>query len=296
MLPRRSAQIAILGSRRQGRSELRHHKWVARVLAGQAQPSCNLSSLTWADFKQSKSTLHLVPLHTLLAGKGTLHFASPRGGGCDIYCLLLLETRHTSLLGGANGGYVRAPGGHNRRLLILRHLEDLARELRGGLDAALLHHAHHLVAHNLAPVRPVLVGVHDSDLLSLHVVHYNCLLAQHPSGHSAVSTLHARLRLVNGAVLHIAGVDDGDALADELVRADDQAEGGQGARVVLDEHAVEHAHGPAAGHFPPCSTVLGHLPVHVQEAVLAVGDVAIVGRVEGIAGARLVDLEELLAC
>merc|ERR1719183_2750805 len=221
----------------------------------------------------------------VVAGKGTLHFGSPRGRGC--------EASHASLLGGANGGHVRAPGGHNLRLLIRRHLEDLARKLRGGPDAAILHHAHHLVAHNLAPVRPVLVGVHDSDLFSLHVVHYNRLLAQHPSAQSAISPFHARqvLARLDEAVLHLAGVDDGDALADELVRADDQAEGGQGARVVLDEHAVEHAHGPAAGHSPPFNTVLGHLLVHVQEAVLAVGNVARVGRVEGIAGARLVHLE-----
>mmetsp|Transcript_28269 Transcript_28269/g.95192 ORF Transcript_28269/g.95192 Transcript_28269/m.95192 type:complete len:327 (-) Transcript_28269:829-1809(-) len=96
----------------------------------------------------------------------------------------------------------------------------------GSLFAPLLTHAVHLVAHDLAPVRPVLVGLHDRDVRARVVVQ------------------HQRRALV-------AVVDDGDAAADHLVAGDDHAQRRERGRVVLDDHAVVRAQHRAVLHVPP---------------------------------------------
>ena len=80
-----------------------------------------------------------------------------------------------------------------------------------------------------------------------------------------------------------------------LTSANDEAKGSEGAAVVLNKHAVEHAHGAAASHHPPGHRLLGHLLIHMENSVLTVGDVAIIWGVERIASAGLVHLEILIA-
>mmetsp|Transcript_38766 Transcript_38766/g.116508 ORF Transcript_38766/g.116508 Transcript_38766/m.116508 type:complete len:209 (-) Transcript_38766:1607-2233(-) len=171
------------------------------------------------------------------------------------------ESRDSGILGGPGHGGVGSPGRHH-----IRFLESLffGREQLGGLDPSCLLHANHLVSDNLAPVGTILVGLNDRDGAGLLIDEKYRLL---PRLHAlALGPLHAVLLGLNEALLQ-AGINDGNLLANELIGPDDETEGCQCGRIVLDHVPVEHANDPAARHVPPRLGLHGHV-VEDQRAVL----------------------------
>mmetsp|Transcript_34124 Transcript_34124/g.81165 ORF Transcript_34124/g.81165 Transcript_34124/m.81165 type:complete len:314 (-) Transcript_34124:1176-2117(-) len=177
-----------------------------------------------------------------------------------------------------DGRGVRAPRGEHAAHLVVAH--HLAHPGLGGLDAAGLLHAHHLVAHDLAPVGAVLVGLHHGHVVVV-VVDDERLL---PGG--LVDTLCAVLEDI--ALLRLeAGVDDGHLAAKQLVAGHHHAERREGRGVVLDDHAVVHAEHGSVGHVPPAHGLLVPVLILVEHAarVLNVAAVLLLRRVR--AEARL---------
>ena len=166
-------------------------------------------------------------------------------GGCG-------QSGDARLLRRAARGRVRPPRAHDLHLALVLETHEPGRPELRGLDAPHLLHPHHLVPHDLSPVRPVLVGLHDRHDVRLLVEEDDGLLPYIAGEGGAVGPLHPLLVEHDGAGVGVeAGVDDADLLPDELVGPDDEAEGCEGGGVVLDEVAVEHAEGAGAGHVPP---------------------------------------------
>mmetsp|Transcript_104045 Transcript_104045/g.279485 ORF Transcript_104045/g.279485 Transcript_104045/m.279485 type:complete len:543 (+) Transcript_104045:119-1747(+) len=170
------------------------------------------------------------------------------------------------------GGEAHHPAGGRRvgavRAQDLRVLLDVADSLhpllRGG-HTAHLPHAVHLVAHDLAPIRAVLVRLNDREVVVAVVVQDQRRAAP----------------LI---------VDDGHAAVHELVAGDDHAEGRQRRGIVLDDHAVVHTQDRAVFHVPPTDLVgVGKVDVvGVVESAVRVHDVA------GVVFLRHVGLEPLV--
>mmetsp|Transcript_1887 Transcript_1887/g.5706 ORF Transcript_1887/g.5706 Transcript_1887/m.5706 type:complete len:426 (-) Transcript_1887:744-2021(-) len=164
------------------------------------------------------------------------------------------EARDARLDRGAHDRGVGTPRGDHTPL------ERVGTAVEGGLrvrarrlHAPLLLHPHHLVAHDLAPVRAVLVGLHHRHALVSVVVEHERLLL----GHVALGAVARRVE---------RRVDDRDLPAGELVLGDHHAERGERGRVVLDDHAVVHAQHRAIGHVPPADRLLVPSPVRVEHA------------------------------
>ena len=79
------------------------------------------------------------------------------------------KARNPGLLGGTIGGCVRTPAALEGDLGGVSEAQVLLRKGKSGLFAALLLHADHLVPHNLAPVRAVLVGLHNGQVAAFVV-------------------------------------------------------------------------------------------------------------------------------
>mmetsp|Transcript_25197 Transcript_25197/g.74957 ORF Transcript_25197/g.74957 Transcript_25197/m.74957 type:complete len:535 (+) Transcript_25197:92-1696(+) len=180
-------------------------------------------------------------------------------------------------------------------------LERVGRPVEGGLRVRaprlhppLLLHPHHLVAHDLAPVRAVLVGLHHRHCRRLVVDQQHRLLLAFALGRGALGALHVE---VEGALL-----GQRDALVRarahhhhpppvQLVRTHNQPERRQRRRVVLNQPPVVHAEHAAARHAPPRHCLLAD--------ALALGRVdgqrVIVAHVAAVASRGRVHLDEGLA-
>mmetsp|Transcript_29759 Transcript_29759/g.90530 ORF Transcript_29759/g.90530 Transcript_29759/m.90530 type:complete len:308 (-) Transcript_29759:1310-2233(-) len=147
-------------------------------------------------------------------------------------------------------------------------LERVGRPVEGGLrvraprlHAPLLLHPHHLVAHDLAPVRAVLVGLHHRDAARLLVHKQDRLLLALELG--AVCALHPH-RLRDGrcrgdALVGHARADHHDLLALQLVVPHHQPERRERRWLVLNQAAVVHAEHAPVAHVPPRHRLLVHL-------------------------------------
>ena len=144
-------------------------------------------------------------------------------------------------------------------VLVGQHLLD---ELLRRVDVAFFARAVHLVPHDLAPVRAVLVRLHDGDFRVVLVIIQE-------AGRAAVAV-----------------VDDGDAAPLQLVARHDHAQRRERRLVVLDDHAVVHAEHGAVLHVPPAHGIgvrqiveLGTGHVNNTVRVLDVAAVALLGHV-----------------
>mmetsp|Transcript_83067 Transcript_83067/g.267693 ORF Transcript_83067/g.267693 Transcript_83067/m.267693 type:complete len:354 (+) Transcript_83067:77-1138(+) len=170
------------------------------------------------------------------------------------------------LAGGRRVGAVRAQD--------LRVLIDAAEPLHPLLSsghAAHLPHAVHLVAHDLAPIRAVLVRLHDGDVIVAVIVQDQRRAAP----------------LI---------IDDGHAALHKLVAGDDHTQGCQRHGVVLDDHAVVHAQDRAVFHVPPADLLgVGEVDVvGVVESAVRVHDVAAVVFLRHVGLEPLVMIEVLV--
>mmetsp|Transcript_6582 Transcript_6582/g.20501 ORF Transcript_6582/g.20501 Transcript_6582/m.20501 type:complete len:246 (+) Transcript_6582:95-832(+) len=176
------------------------------------------------------------------------------------------EPRHARRLCGADRRSVRAPRRDDLvavavAVAVAALLEEQARVLGGRLLAPLLLHPHHLVAHDLAPVRAVLVGLHHRDAARLLVHKQDRLLLALELG--AVCALHPH-RLRDGrcrgdALVGHARADHHDLLALQLVVPHHQPERRERRWLVLNQAAVVHAEHAPVAHVPPRHRLLVHL-------------------------------------
>mmetsp|Transcript_13221 Transcript_13221/g.36502 ORF Transcript_13221/g.36502 Transcript_13221/m.36502 type:complete len:212 (-) Transcript_13221:181-816(-) len=179
----------------------------------------------------------------------------------------LLRAWHHSGLGDAARCGVRPPAALHL-LLDVRFvfLQTLCGEFQGRLLASALFHSRDLVADDLAPVGSILVWLDDSDLVIL-IVHDDGLLAFIEAFHVAIRILlHGTVRVEIDFAFLNARVDDSDALADQLVRGDDQTERRQRAAVVLQKHAVGQAQHPPAAQTPPVVVCWQVCTMHTYES------------------------------
>mmetsp|Transcript_12356 Transcript_12356/g.35843 ORF Transcript_12356/g.35843 Transcript_12356/m.35843 type:complete len:676 (-) Transcript_12356:268-2295(-) len=213
--------------------------------------------------------------------------------------IVSLRPRHDSRLRHAAGGCVRPPAALQLVLHFRQVLVELAcQEVQCCFLAPAFLHASDLVAHDLPPVRAVLVGLDDSGAPAVLIVHDDGLFQQlllvvlDPTPAVTVGAVHAcgidvaaNYRNANVSVsVDVAfirwhpGIDDGDLLAHELVGRHNQPERCQCAVVVFQQHPVGHAQDATAPQSPPVIIILIDRVIRQDELRLFFGpvDVSIV--------------------